>query len=89
MSCQQTVRFLYDNFMLKKNKLPKESEFPSGTEFYVFEWDVPLSKEPSTDNKMVSYFNWYGCQKRSFPVERLKVDNNWPADSNEDWLKLI
>jgi hypothetical protein len=75
--------------IFKRNKLPKEKDFPSGTEFYIFEWDVPLSKEPNTDGKSVSYFNWYGGKKRPYPMESLKIDNNWPADSYEQWLKLI
>jgi hypothetical protein len=72
-----------------RKKLPHESDFPSGTEFYILEFDVPLSKEPNRDGKSVSYFNWYGGKKRPYPAERLKVDNNWPANSYDQWLKLI
>jgi len=75
--------------MFKGSALPKEADFPSGTEFYIFEWDVPLSKEPDNTGKKVSYFNWYGCKKRPYPIERLKIDNNWPADSFEQWLQII
>jgi hypothetical protein len=49
--------------MLKCDVLPKETDFPLGTKFYIFEWDVPLSKEPNIDGKTVSYFNWDGGNK--------------------------
>ncbi len=75
--------------MLKRTELPKETDFPVGTKFYLFEWDVPLSKEPNKDGKTVSYFNWYGGNKKPYPIERLKIDNNWPADSFEQWLHII
>lgn len=75
--------------MANSNTLPEESNFPPGTEFYIFEWDVPLSKEPNNDGKTVSYFNWYGGERKPYPVERLKIDNNWPAESFEHWLEVV
>lgn len=69
--------------------LPKESEFPLGTEFYIVEWDVSLSKEPNSDSKTVSYSNWYGGKRRPYPIERLKPGSNWLAESFEHWLKVI
>jgi hypothetical protein len=75
--------------MLSKITLPKESDFPKGTEFYIKDWDVPLSKQPDSNGQTVSYFNWYGGKPRPYPVDSLKIDNNWPADSFSQWLKLI
>ena len=75
--------------MFKRAKLPNVTDFPSGTKFYIFEWDIPLSKEPNGDGKTVSYFNWYGAKKRPYPVEKLTLDNNWPADSYEQWVKIV
>ncbi|MCL1090971.1 hypothetical protein L2744_15455 [Shewanella profunda] len=75
--------------MYKRGELPKRSDFPTGTEFYIFEWDLPLSKEPSIDGKSVSYFNWYGGTKRPYPAERLKIDNNWRAESYDEWVSII
>ena len=71
------------------DSLPERSDFPQGTEFLILEWDVPLAKEPRPDGLSVSYFNWYGGYPRSYPAERLKPGNNWPADSFEQWLEII
>lgn len=75
--------------MANLNALPKESDFPPRAEFYIFEWDVPLSKEPTGDGKAVCYYNWYGGKRRSYPIERLKLGNNWPAESFDHWLEVI
>lgn len=75
--------------MTNKVNLPKETDFPVGTEFYILDWDIPLSKQPDGNGKIVSYFNWYGGKSHPFPVEDLKIDNNWPAESFEEWLNLI
>lgn len=75
--------------MFYKKSLPAESDFPNGTEFYIFEWDVPLSKEPDESQEKVSYFNWYGGHPKAYPIERLKVDNNWKADSFSQWLEIV
>ncbi|MGI2170451.1 hypothetical protein ACROAE_09675 [Shewanella sp. MF05960] len=75
--------------MFKRRILPKESDFPLGTEFYIFEWDVPLSKEPDENGETVSYFNWFGSKRQAYPIDRLKIDNNWPADSFEHWLEIV
>ena len=69
--------------------MPKESDFPANTQFYIYEWDVPISKEPDEDGKSVCYFNWYKGIKSPFPIEDLKIDNNWLAESFEEWIKLI
>ncbi|ODC02922.1 hypothetical protein BFW38_04500 [Terasakiispira papahanaumokuakeensis] len=69
--------------------MPQEEDFPKGTAFYIFEWDVPLSKEPNADGQTVSYFNWFGGEKKPYPIERLKIDNHWPADSYAQWIKVI
>lgn len=70
-----------------KPRIPKLSEFPAGTEFFVKEFDVPLAQIPG--NGTCVWVNWYGGRPRPFLVERLKVDNNWPADSFESWAALV
>lgn len=68
-------------------RVPTLSEFPAGTEFMVKEFDVPLARLPGDDN--CAWVNWYGGKPRPFDVQRLKVGNNWPADSFESWAALV
>ena len=35
------------------------------------------------------WFNWFGGAPRPYDVSRLRVDNNWPAKSFEDWLRVV
>lgn len=65
-------------------KLPKESDFPPGTVFYIKEFDVPLVHLP--DNQ---WFNWFGGERRPYDVTALRVDNNWQANSFEEWLEVV
>jgi hypothetical protein len=53
----------------------------------IFEWDVPLAGIP--EGGRCKWINWYGGKPRDYDVTRLKVDNNWPADSFEEWVALI
>jgi hypothetical protein len=67
--------------------VPKLSEFPLGTRFVILEFDVPLACIP--EGERCNWVNWYGGCPRAYDVTRLKVDNNWPADSFEEWTSLI
>ena len=67
--------------------LPKKEDFPKGTTFYIKEFDVPLARVP--DGKFYKWFNWYGGKAREYDVTRLKVDNNWPAESFEEWVNIV
>ncbi len=66
------------------SRLPTVSDFPPGTEFMIKEFDVPLARLPNG-----TWFNWYGGKPRQYDVRFLKVDNNWRADSFEEWVGLI
>lgn len=63
--------------------LPKASDFPVGTEFVIKEFDVPLSRAPGQ-----GWFNWFGGTPRPYEGS-LRVDNNWPADSFEEWVAIV
>jgi hypothetical protein len=70
--------------MSYKSRLPKSSDFPDGTEFVVKEFDVPLARVPGQ-----GWFNWFGGEPRPYDERRLRVDNNWPAESFEEWLRVV
>jgi hypothetical protein len=65
-------------------QLPKQSDFPDGTTFYIKEFDVPLTLEPTND-----WYNWFGGKPKKYDVSNLKQGNNWPADSFDDWIKIV
>lgn len=67
-----------------KARLPSESDFPAGTEFHIKEFDVPLVRIPSE-----GWFNWYGGRPRKYDATGLKPGNNWPAESFEEWVRLV
>jgi hypothetical protein len=62
----------------------KESEFPEGTVFYIKEFDVPLAHIPDK-----GWVNFYGGHSASYDPSSLRVDNNWRADSFEQWLAVV
>jgi hypothetical protein len=64
--------------------LPRASDFPPGTEFVIKEFDVPLARVPGEE-----WFNWFGGRPRSCDERSLHVDNNWPAESLEEWVGLV
>ncbi len=64
--------------------LPRASDFPPGTRFVIKEFDVPLVDIPGQ-----GWFNWWGGKPRPYDVRNLKIDNNWPAPSFEDWVGLV
>lgn len=67
--------------------LPTAADFPPGTQFMILEFDVPLARVPGEGR--CEWFNWYGGRPRPYPVERLRVDNNWLASSFEEWVALV
>jgi len=67
-----------------KINLPKKSDFPDGTEFYIKEFDVPLVRTPSNE-----WFNWFGGKPRQYDVKMLKPGNNWLAESFEEWVRVV
>jgi hypothetical protein len=64
--------------------LPRKSDFPAGTDFVIKEFDVPLAHVPGR-----GWENWHGGKPVPYDSKALRVDNNWPADSFEDWLELV
>ena len=70
--------------MSDKPKLPKASDFPEGTAFVIKEWDVPLAWIPGR-----GWVNWFGGAPRPYDPSFLKVDNNRPAESFEEWLQIV
>ena len=72
---------------MKPAVTPQLSDFPPGTEFIIKEFDLPLARVP-LDGK-VAWQNWYGGAPQPYDVTRLRIDNNWPADSFAQWAKLV
>jgi hypothetical protein len=70
--------------MKDKLQLPKASDFLPGTKFMIKEFDVPLVQVPSGE-----WFNWFGGKPRPYDVSSLRVDNNWRAESFEEWLGIV
>lgn len=65
-------------------RLPKASDFPPGTQFVVKEFDVPLVNIPGK-----GWFNYYHGGPCPYDESFLKVDNNWPADSFDQWMGVV
>jgi hypothetical protein len=70
--------------MSGNSQLPESSGFPYGTEFVIKEFDVPLVRIPGQ-----GWFNWFGGAPRPYDASSLRVDNNWPAESFEEWLGVV
>lgn len=70
-----------------KRLLPQLSDFPTGTEFIVKDFDVPLAKIP--DQGSVIWVNWYSGTPRPYDPNLLSIDNNWSAESFESWVALV
>ena len=70
--------------MSDKSQLPKRSDFPPGSEFVIKEFDVPLVRIPSG-----GWFNWFGGKSQPYNASFLRVDNNWPATSFEEWVGIV
>ena len=50
----------------------------------VKEFDVPLARVPRQ-----GWFNWFGGEPRPYDERDLRVDNNWPAESFEEWIRVV
>jgi hypothetical protein len=70
--------------MSDKLQLPKRSDFPPATEFVIKEFDVPLARVPAG-----GWFNWFGGAPQPYDPSFLRVDNNWPATSFEEWVGIV
>ena len=70
--------------MSDKSQLPKESDFPPGTEFVIKQFDVPLVRIPGG-----GWFNWFGGTPQPYNASFLRVDNHWSAISFEEWVGII
>ena len=71
--------------MMSSTKMyPKESDFPKGTEFIIKEFDIPLAHVPGR-----GWENWYGNIGRPYDSSSLRVDNNWRAESFEEWISVV
>ena len=68
-------------------RIPNETDFPEGTEFIIHEFDTPLAWMPQ-DGRLV-WINWFGGFPQPFNSKWLKVDNNWRADSFEEWAAVV
>lgn len=70
--------------MSYRSHLPKRSDFPREAEFAIKEFDVPLVRIPDS-----GWFNWFGGTPRPYDASSLRVDNNWPATSFEEWIEIV
>ena len=70
--------------MSDESQLPKRSDFPPRAEFVIKEFDVPLVQIPGE-----GWFNWFGGAPRPYDANSLRVDNNWPATSFEEWVGIV
>ena len=71
-------------FLDMSDKLPKPSHFPPCTQFVIKEFDVPLVQIPAG-----GWFNWFGGTPKPYDPRSLRVDNNWPATSFEEWVAVV
>jgi hypothetical protein len=70
--------------MSRPPKLPEASDFPEGTSFVVKDFDVPLVWIPRE-----GWVNWFGGTPRPYAPDSLTPDNNWPAGSFEEWIRIV
>jgi hypothetical protein len=70
--------------MSDDSQLPKISDFPPGTEFRIKEFNLPLAWLPNGQ-----WVNWFGGKPSLYDPKWLKVDNNWLAESFEEWLEVV
>lgn len=48
------------------------------------EFDVPLVQIPGE-----GWFNWFGGTPQAYEAGSLRVDNNWPATSFDEWVEVV
>lgn len=72
---------------MKKIRPPSITDFPANTEFIIKEFDVPLSR--TWVDGQAQWRNWFGGTPTPYDVKWLKVDNNWPARSFDEWVALV
>lgn len=65
-------------------KRPTRTDFPEGCMFYIKEFDLPLVRMPGG-----GWVNWFSGEPREYDPSPLRVDNNWLAESFEEWVKLM
>ena len=70
--------------MSDKSQLPKRSDFPPEAEFVIKEFDVPLVRLPDG-----GWVDWFGGAPRPYDASFLRVDNNWPATSFDEWVEIV
>jgi hypothetical protein len=70
--------------MSDKPAIPRASDFPEGTTFIIKEFDVPLAYIPGR-----GWVNWFGGVPSPYDPRFLKVDNNRPAESFEEWILVV
>jgi hypothetical protein len=75
---------LLGDALAAKGPLPQAADFPAGTEFVIKEFDVPLAHVPGR-----GWENWFGGKPRPYDAKALRVDNNWPAESFDEWLEVV
>lgn len=72
---------------MKKMHPPSITDFPASTVFIIKEFDLPLSY--SVVDGKEQWLNWFGGTPTPYDVSALKVDNNWPAQSFDEWVALV
>jgi len=77
-------RVLCTVVMRDKSQLLKRSDFPPEAEFVIKEFDVPLVRIPDS-----GWFSWFGGTPQPYNASLLRVDNNWPATSFEEWVAIV
>ncbi|WP_229415896.1 hypothetical protein [Pseudoduganella armeniaca] len=73
--------------MAKSRRVPRADDFPPGTRFVIKEFDVPLACVPVPGG--VAWVNWFGGVARPYDAGQLRLDNNWPARSFDEWVALV
>lgn len=69
---------------LAKRGFPTLADFPAGAQFVIFEHDRPLVHIP-----VHGWISWDGGTPSWFDVRVLRIDNNRPADSFDEWIELV